>query len=230
MSVTAKDIKHQLLDLAEPNHQKFVAALVPNVDNILGVRLPVLRKMAESIAKNDWRTYLQQADNEYFEEVMLQGMVIGYAKADLDEILAYVDAFIPKIANWSVCDSFCSTLKIAKKEPKLVWKFLQPYFQSDDAYAIRFAVVMGLNYFVQEEYLPQLLAHFDAISHDDYYVKMAVAWAISICYIKLPEQMKPYLLENKLDRFTYNKALQKIIESTRIDAETKQQIRDMKRQ
>ena len=229
MSITAIDIKQQLLALAEPKHQKFIAALVPNVDNILGIRLPALRKIAESIAKSDWRTYLQQADDEYFEEVMLQGMVIGYAKADLDEIFEYVDAFIPKIANWSVCDSFCSTLKIAQKEPESVWQFLQPYFQSDDAYAIRFAVVMGLNYFVQEEYLPQLLTHFDAISHDDYYVKMAVAWAISICYIKLPEQMKPYLLENNLDRFTYNKALQKITESARINAETKQQIRNMKR-
>ena len=230
MSITAIDIKQQLLVLAEPKHQKFIAALVPNVDNILGIRLPALRKIAESIAKSDWRTYLQQADDEYFEEVMLQGMVIGYAKADLDEIFEYVDAFIPKIANWSVCDSFCSTLKIAQIEPELVWQFLQPYFQSDDAYAIRFAVVMGLNYFVQEDYLPQLLTHFDAITHDDYYVKMAVAWAISICYIKLPEQMMPYLLENNLDRFTYNKALQKITESARINAETKQKIRDMKRQ
>ena len=39
----------------------------------------------------------------------------------------------------------------------------------------------------------------------------------------------PYLRNNSLDDFTYNKALQKIIESNRIDNDTKALIRSMKR-
>ncbi len=62
-----------------------------------------------------------------------------------------------------------------------------------------------------------------------YYVKMAVAWAISMAYVKQPEVTMQYLKNNTLDDFTYNKALQKITESYRVDPETKQMIRSMKR-
>ena len=58
---------------------------------------------------------------------------------------------------------------------------------------------------------------------------MAVAWALSVCYVKYPGKTLPYLRNNSLDDFTYNKALQKIIESNRIDNDTKALIRSMKR-
>lgn len=97
-----KTIKEQLFELADEEYQKFSAALIPNINNVLGVRLPELRKLAKKLAKGDWRIYLEQAESEYFEEIMLQGMVIGYVKTDVEEILRYVADFVPKIDNWSV--------------------------------------------------------------------------------------------------------------------------------
>lgn len=224
-----QSIRNQLLALADEEYQKFSSGLIPNAHNILGVRLPQLRSIAKDIAKHDWATYLDSAHDDYFEEVMLQGMVIGYIKADIEEVLSRAEAFIPKINNWSVCDSFCITLKCAKKYPDQVWEFLQPYLQSDKEYDIRFAVVMLLNYYVDEAYIHAVLEKLDQIQHDGYYVKMAVAWAISICFIKYPEITMPYLQHNHLDKDTYNKALQKIVESNRISPEMKQTIRSMKR-
>jgi len=58
---------------------------------------------------------------------------------------------------------------------------------------------------------------------------MSVAWAISICYINFPEKTIKYLKNNTLDDVTYNKALQKIIESLQIDKDTKSLMRNMKR-
>lgn len=58
---------------------------------------------------------------------------------------------------------------------------------------------------------------------------MAVAWAISIAYIKFPKETMELLKHNELDDFTYNKALQKIIESYRVSDEEKEKIRKMKR-
>lgn len=107
-------IREQILSYVDSDFQKFTAALIPNIDNVLGVRLPVLRKLAQDIAKGDWRLYLETAESEHFEEVMLQGMVIGYVKADIEEVLGCVARFIPKIDNWSVCDSFCGGLKSTK--------------------------------------------------------------------------------------------------------------------
>lgn len=223
-----QSIKQDLLELAEPKYQEFTSKLLPGIDNILGVRLPALRKLAKDILKDNPMEYLENATEDSFEEIMLQGMVIGGLK-DIDLVFYYIEEFLPKINNWSVCDSFCAGLKISKKYPKEMWQFIQPYLKDDREYFIRFAVVMLLNYYVDEEHIAEALQALDQIKHDAYYVKMAVAWAISIYYIKLPERTLEYLKYNSLDDFTYNKALQKITESLRVDKETKQMIRNMKR-
>jgi len=222
-------IREQLMGLAEEDYRKFSSRLLPNIHTVLGVRLPQLRKLAKQIAKEDWRRYLNTAESDYFEEIMLQGMVIGYAPCEVEERLSYINSFVPQIDNWSVCDSFCTGLKFTVRNRDRVWDFLQMYFRSAQEYEIRFAVVMLLSYYIDEEYLSRALDILDTVKHEGYYVKMAVAWALSICYIKLPEQTMTYLKQNTLDDFTYNKALQKITESYRIDKETKGIIRNMKR-
>ena len=58
---------------------------------------------------------------------------------------------------------------------------------------------------------------------------MAVAWAISVCYVKFEKETMALLLDNALDDFTYNKSLQKITESFRVSKEDKARIRKMKR-
>lgn len=222
-------VREKLLELADAEYQKFSAALIPNISNVLGVRLPVLRKLAKQLAKEDWRTYLKEADGEYFEEIMLQGMLIEYAKIDVEEKLQYTALFVPKIDNWSVCDSFCTGLKFTKTNQETVWNFLQPYLKSDMEYEIRFGIVMLLNYFIEEAYIDRVLQVLDSIRHDGYYVKMAVAWALSIGYVKLPTPTMAYLQSCSIDIFTFNKSLQKITESLRVDPETKKMIRSMKR-
>ncbi len=222
-------IREQILAKVDSDYQQFSASLLPTITNILGVRIPALRIMAKQIVKDDWRMYLQQADHEYFEEVMLQGMVIGYAEMDIEERLQYITDFVPKIDNWSVCDRFCGGLKFTSTHQQPVWEFILPYLSSEHEYEVRFAVVMLLTYYVDEYYIQDVLRHLDRVQHEGYYVKMAVAWAISICYIHLPEPTMHYLQHDQLDRFTYNKALQKITESYRIDPETKHHIRSMRR-
>lgn len=224
-----KRLKEQFREMADADYQKFSAALIPTIDNMLGVRLPELRKLAKAIAKDDWRAYLEGAETEFFEETMLQGMVIGCAKADTEELLRYVAHFVPKIDNWSVCDSFCAGLKFTRTNRERVWDFLQPYLQSEHEYELRFGVVMLLNFYTDEAYISDVLGLLDRIRHDGYYIKMAVAWAVSICYVKQPGPTMVYLRSCSLDDFTYNKALQKITESHRVDQETKALIRSMKR-
>ncbi|MDD3172906.1 MAG: DNA alkylation repair protein [Herbinix sp.] len=221
-------IREQLEALAEEKYRIFSSSLTPGKDNILGVRIPLLKKMAAKLTKGDWREYLAQAADDSMEEVMLQGMVIGNCKADIEEVLDYACGFIPKIDCWSVCDCFCSGLKIVKSHKKRVWEFIGPYLKSDKEYEIRFGVVMLLHY-ISEEYAPLAFAHFDRIEHEGYYVKMAVAWVLSMYYVKLPELTLEYLRSNELDDFTYNKALQKIVESLQVNQDIKTVIRSMKR-
>ena len=100
---------------------------------------------------------------------------------------------------------------------------------SDQEFEIRFGVVMILDYYIEEDYLEKDFKIFDAITSQAYYVQMAVAWAISICLIKFYDKTIKYLETAKLNNFTYNKALQKAIESYRIVDEKKEILRRIKR-
>ncbi|MCI9446782.1 MAG: DNA alkylation repair protein [Lachnospiraceae bacterium] len=222
-------IKEQLEMLREPDFQKFTARLLPGTEHILGVRLPALRKIAKQLAKGDWQAYLQTACNDSYEELMLQGMVLGYAKGDLQQKELFLRSFLPKIDNWSVCDSACSTLKLAKSQPEAFWDFLSEYLHSPKEYEVRFALVQMLSYYVNEDYLSQVLEAIDGVDLKLYYVQMAQAWAVSICYREFPDRTLPFLKENHLDSFTHNKALQKITESLKVPKEQKALIRTLKR-
>ncbi|WP_419511176.1 DNA alkylation repair protein [Alistipes sp.] len=220
-------LRDQLLELCEPKYMKFTSALMPGVENVLGIRLPLLRKIAREIAAGDWRAYLAQAGDFYFEERMLQGMVISYARCGPAEKLEHVARFIPKIDNWAVCDCFCWRLKAAEREP--MWEFIRPRFRSEAEYEVRFAVVMALGNFVDQAHIEDLLQLLDGIRHEAYYARMGVAWAVSVCYIKFPERTHAWLESCSLDDWTFNKSLQKIVESYRVSDAAKQQIRAMKR-
>ena len=115
-----------------------------------------------------------------------------------------------------------------KKGKETVWQFIQPYLISPKEFEIRFGIVMLFHY-VDEEHIDALLAYADTFSHDAYYARMAMAWMISICFIKFPEKTMEYLKQSKLDNWTYNKSLQKTIESLRVDKETKDILRGIKR-
>lgn len=228
MSENIIALREELESHSEKKYQQFMLKLVPGVNNIIGVRIPTIRKIAKRIAKDAPITFLDHAQSKYFEEDMLQALVITELK-DIDIALKEAERFIPKINNWSVCDSFCAGMKLAKKHQELVWDFMKPYWKSTQAYDIRFAVVMMNFHYVNEKYLQELFKIFDSISHGDYYVKMAVAWAISTCFVKFPEETMIYLKNNKLGDETYNKALQKIRESLKVDKKMKGVIKAMKR-
>ena len=160
---------------------------------------------------------------------MLKGMVIGCAKMEFSERLSYVEWFLPKIDNWAVCDSFCSSLKSVENHADEMWNFVRRCLEDDRVYVVRFGVVMLLDYYMDENRVDEALELLERVRHEDYYVRMAVAWALSIYYVNFPERVTPYLKQSHLDDFTYNKALQKITESRKIGKEEKERIRKMKR-
>ena len=137
---TTENIRKELQALVDSKYQEFHSSLLPGANNILGVRIPQLRTMAKDIIKKeDWHTFVESTDMIYYEETMLQGMIIGLAKMELEEQMKYVTMFVPRIDNWAVCDIFCSELKTAVKRGKEnVWQFIQPYLKSSKEFEIRF--------------------------------------------------------------------------------------------
>lgn len=240
-----EEVTRQLFVLAEPEYRNFNCKLLPGVakERVLGVRVPEIRKVARQIAKKDWKQFLGEwevCEKEtggiggtvlFYEEVMLQGMVIAAAKMEPEERLSYIEKFVPRIDNWAVCDTFCGDLKFADREGnrQLVWDFLQSYLMDSREYYLRFGIVMLLGHYIDEVYIDRVLVILEGIRNKAYYVKMAVAWALSMCYIKFPQKTEALLRQNSLDDFTQNKTIQKIRESYRVSKEDKQRLTALKR-
>ena len=223
------DIRKELEKQADKKFQKFTAALIPNIDNVLGVRTPILRKMAKELCISGEYAGMFETPSKYMEENMLKGMIIGLFKKPAKEVLLYVKDFVPTIDNWAVCDCFCCSLKMTRDNLALVWNFIQSYFKSEKEFEIRFAYVMLLNYYLIDEYIDKVLNLVDAFKDDRYYSKMAVAWLVSICYIKYPDKTEKYLKKSKLDNWTYNKSIQKICESLKVEKKTKVFLKELKK-
>lgn len=221
-------VREELISLSDEKYRDFHKNLCPGVENILGVRLPILRKISKNLSKDNYLDYLNSKDLKYYEEIMIKGLTIGYIKVDNDTRFDYIKNFIPYIDNWAVCDSFCNNLKFTNKNMNEVWNFLMTYLSSSNEFELRFVIVMILNYFLTEKFIDDVLNIFNNIHHEGYYVKMAVAWAISFAYIHFPEKTLEFLKNNNLDKFTYNKSLQKIIESNRVSKDDKNLMRSMK--
>lgn len=227
--MTNEEIRRYLEQQSESKFQKFTSSLIPGTDHILGVRIPKIRALAKQIAAGNWREYLTRASDASYEEIMLQGFVIGYARGDIEEMLSHAAAFVPKIRDWSVNDCFCNTFKMAAGHRERVWDFLMQYREADTEFEQRFLAVMLMDYFLTEEYIGRVFEVWDSLSHPGYYRKMGVAWGVATAYAKFPKETRGFLAENHLDDATYNMAIQKMLESYRVPGEEKELLRQMKR-
>lgn len=225
-------IRKRIMEMSEPEYAKFNIKLCPDTSKeVLGIRIPKLRLLAKEIIKEEeWRDFIKEANTKCFEETILKGFVIAYSKIDLKDKLALIQEFVPNMDSWAITDTFCTTLKIKPKELEKVWNFILPYTKSTKEFEVRFSIIMMLDYYITEEYVEKVIKVIDEIQSDAYYVQMAKAWIIAEIGIKFyPKAIKYLEGDNHLDRFTYNKSLQKMIESYRITNEQKVILRNMKR-
>lgn len=222
------NLREKLYEIADEEYRKFHSGLCPNVENIIGVRLPKLREIAKKIAKDNPIQFLEQYKCELYEEKMVYGLVIGYMKENFSTRLKYLDKFVPMIDNWAVCDCCASTYKFTSKNLKEMFEYIQKYVVSKNEFEVRFACIMLMDYYLIDEYIDRVFKIFNEIKLDKYYVQMGIAWAISVAFVKYEKKTRKFLENNSLDKFTFNKTLQKIIESNRVSKDVKVEMREMK--
>lgn len=227
-----------LQEQKDEKYREFHGKLIRDGANLLGVRTPILKQVAKEIAKGDFAGFLKISDRlydketSYYESVMVEGLVIGYLKTkqitNLEEVFSYMDSFSVKISNWAHCDLFCSGMKLIGKEREAFWPKVLTYVESKDEFIIRLGIVLLMDYYLEEEYIDTIFQICDRTQSDAYYVNMAIAWLISVAYVKFEEKTLDYLYHNQLSVFTYNKALQKIVESYRVSDDKKEFIKTLK--
>lgn len=221
-----KDLK----SLADEDYRKFHSGLVPGKDNILGIRMPTLRKIGKEISKGNWQSYLSVCQSDYYEEVMIQGIVIGLSHARYGILTDLIDQFIPLIDNWAICDCFCSGLVLPDYYREDFFDQIDSYLASENPWAIRVGLVLMLSHFMDDAHIRKVIGRCDLITSKEYYVQMAQAWLLSISYVKYPVITEQYLVYDcHLDDFTYRKTIQKACESRRLSKEEKQHLKELNR-
>lgn len=227
--MSKEPIRIELEKLADEKYQKFASDLLPGVNSVLGVRLPKLRTLAKQLSGKDWKENLERISDNTLEEVMLQGMMIGYIQCPTEERYSLIRDFVPKIDNWSVCDSFCCGLKFIESNKEEFFVFLQPYLTSKKEFEQRFGCVILLNYYIEKNWINKTIKALTQVKANGYYAKMALAWALAECYLSYPKKTLPVLTKGTKDKWIQQKAFQKILESRTITQEQEAEIRSLKK-
>ena len=220
-----QEILHRFASLSDETYKKFNESLIPGTTTAYGVRVPEIRALACQVIKKDPKGFLAVSQPGSYEEIMLRGMVIAGMKRPIEERLPLVKDFLPLIGNWAVCDTFCGSFQLKSPQDRtLMWQFVRPLFTDRREFYARFAAVMFLGHFVTEDTVDEGLTLLESMTQEDYYARMAAAWAVSVCYVKFPARTLPLLQRRTLPPFTQNKAIQKIRESYRVAKEDKEML------
>lgn len=223
-------ITADLLALRDEAYADFHAKLVPDIphDRIIGVRMPVLRSYAKTLAKDRGATrrFLDDLPHRYTEENTMHGIIVAAIK-DFDEAMAECERFLPYIDNWATCDTFAPE-SFARHRDEVYAKCLQ-WLESERTYTVRFAIVTAMQHFLGDDFRPELLERLATLRTGEYYINMAVAWFYSAALVKQWDATIPVMESRRLDRRVHNKSISKAIESLRIPQERKDYLRSLRR-
>ena len=221
-------IEKLLFELRDKEYAKFQAKLTPTVDPelFIGVRVPEVRKLAKKL-KNDpeIKVFLEELPHKFYDENMLHGLLVSEIK-DYDKAVAETDFFLPFVDNWAVCDIMSP--KIFKKHRAELIEKIKEWVKSSETYTIRFGIEMLMSHFLDEDFRTEYLEIPAQVKSEEYYVNMMIAWFFATALSKQWKNTISYIENNRLDKWTHNKTIQKAIESYRITDEQKTYLRTLK--
>ena len=221
------EIQEFLFSQYDKKYRDFTLPLMPTVDEktFIGVRLPILKKYAKDLDEKSKNDFLDSLPHEYHEENILHAFILSNIK-DYDLFVKRVDAFLPFVTNWSVCDTLCNK-HLNKYKDRLIVDVYK-WLKSKEIYRVRYAVKCLMNYYLGDDFEEEHIQRVAEIKLDDYYVKMMVAWYLATGLVKNYNQFVKAIEEKRFDSVTHNKAIQKAVESYRVSDEHKQYLKTLK--
>lgn len=218
-----EEVLGRLNALADESYRAFHQKLLKNERiNVIGVRMPVLRKLAE-----EWKgelNFLLSFPDEYYEVTFLKCAVAG--KQTYEAFTAVVNGLVPLLDNWATCDCFEAPCIGAHREEFL--PYVCAFLEDGREFVVRYALVTLLRYYTEPQYLPLI---FEAVSHADpkkYYVMTAAAWLTAEVLVKYYGDGVAFLKEGRLSKEVRNTAIRKARESCRLSAGQKEELRFLK--
>ena len=222
-------IKEKLFKLQDKEYRKIQVKTITNIDpdTIIGVRTPELKKLANEMFKSgNYKSFIEDLPHKYFDENQLHAFIISKIK-NYDECLDAFNKFLPYIDNWATCDQSCPNA--FKKNSDKLLKEIKVWIKSKKTYTIRFGISMLMRNYLDDNYKEEYLGLVSKIRSNEYYVNMMIAWFFATALAKRYDDTIKYIENEKLDRWTHNKTIQKAIESYRITIEQKEYLRSLKK-
>lgn len=218
----------QLFSMQDTSYRDFHAKLIPTIDKetIIGIRTPELRKFAKEFRKSaECEEFLITLPHQYYEENNLHAFLLEMEK-DYNKLAEKLDIFLPYVDNWATCDAMRP--KVLRKHLKEFLPKVQGWLSSDRPYTIRYGIGMLLSFYLDDEFKTEYLEWVANLRSEEYYVNMMIAWYFATALAKQYDFTILYIEENKLDKWTHNKAIQKAIESYRVTDEQKKYLRTLR--
>ena len=217
--------------LADERYRAFNEGLIPGAENAsIGVRMPALRAVSRELLAGDWRAFLEASRDDPLHEIrMLHAMVLGGAKCSVEEKRRLVDAFLPFVNNWAVCDALCAGMKLKAAERDALFPFVLACADSPVEFRKRFGLVMLMSHYREDRYASAVIAAFRRFSHEGYYARMGAAWGLATLFLTRREAVLDILRGGALDVFTHNITIRKLCESSRVPDGDKQLARTLRR-
>lgn len=229
MAYEREQLRADLRELQDLKYRDFHSNLIPGIDkeDIIGIRMPVLRKFAGNFAKTeDAKAFLKDIPHRYYEENNLHMMLLGKIR-EFDRCLQETIDFLPFVNNWATCD-FPAPKCFAKNKEKLL-PYIEKWLDSGKTYTIRYGIGMLMRLYLDEDFdsrYPEMVAK---IQSEKYYVEMMIAWYFATALAKQWDDVIGYLEQEKLSDSVHRKTIQKAVESYRITDEQKIYLRSLRK-
>ncbi len=220
-----KEIQQLLFELQDMAYRDFHSRLMPDIDKetVIGIRVPVLRKYAKSIAGTELaEKFIKELPHCYYEENNLHMMLITGIK-DYGKCLSEIERFLPYIDNWATCDF--PAPKCFEKYKEELLPVIKRWIASSETYTIRYGIGMLMRLYLDENFDPAYVQLVAGVKSDEYYVNMMIAWYMATALAKQWDAVVPYIEEHLMSDWVHRKTIQKAVESYRITDEQKVYLR-----
>lgn len=223
-----KEMLNAIFAARDEEYADFTAKLIPNVprESIIGVRTPQLRRIAKRFGKNAGiNEFLSALPHEYHEQNLVHAY-IAESIGDFDSAVKTIEAFLPYVTNWAVCDSM--TPRIFAKHTGELLPIIKKWLQSAHPYTVRFGLRMLMCFYLEKEFASEINALAGSVCSEEYYVNMMQAWYFATALAKQYDSTVPFVEEHRLSPWVHNKTIQKAVESFRITAEQKAHLKTLR--
>ncbi len=221
-NILTDKLREEFFTLADKGYADFQQRTVKtNSLPIIGVRMPIIQKMAKTLAKENPIAYINEK-SEYYEEQLLKILITAYLDIPVEKRLDMAKPLLIACDNWAVCDGFCSAIKPKKEDLPVLYKRAEKFSVRKPLYLSRCGIVLLFQNFTNTP--ERVVSVYERVSEKykgEYYRDMAIAWGIATLCTHNPEFMCEYIKNSPMEKGIIKMAAQKVRDSRCISREIK---------